>query len=174
MSNYRQTVLIAFQEVEDNLVALRLLEEELDDQKAAVDAASRYLALATDRYELGIDSYLNVVDGADHAARQSALARQRAAPADVEQRRADQGARRRLGRRRARRRALRFQEVDVDAGRLLVRVLHSRTDPEDGVDAARAGVRRKKPMSASEPRSSSSTARTCSTCSRRRPRSSTT
>jgi NodT family efflux transporter outer membrane factor (OMF) lipoprotein len=61
VSNYRQTVLVAFQEVEDNLVALRLLEGELEDQEAAVDAASRYLALATDRYELGIDSYLNVV-----------------------------------------------------------------------------------------------------------------
>ncbi len=61
VANYRQTVLVAFQEVEDNLVALRLLEEELEDQTAAVDAANRYLALANDRYELGIDSYLNVV-----------------------------------------------------------------------------------------------------------------
>jgi NodT family efflux transporter outer membrane factor (OMF) lipoprotein len=61
VSNYRQTVLVAFQEVEDNLVALRLLEEELEHQTAAVEAANRYLTLATDRYELGIDSYLNVV-----------------------------------------------------------------------------------------------------------------
>ena len=61
MANYRQTVLTAFQEVEDNLAALRLLSTERAEQQAAVNASDQYLALATDRYKLGIDSYLNVV-----------------------------------------------------------------------------------------------------------------
>lgn len=61
VANYRQTVLGAFQEVEDNLVSLRLLSTEIDQQDAAVGAARRYLSLANDRYRLGIDSYLNVI-----------------------------------------------------------------------------------------------------------------
>ena len=61
VANYRQTVLTAFQEVEDNLSTLRLLSRELQQQDAAVESSQRYLALATDRYRLGIDSYLNVI-----------------------------------------------------------------------------------------------------------------
>lgn len=61
VANYRQTVLTSFKEVEDSLVALRLLESELRDENAAVEASHRYLALAEDRYKLGIDSYLNVI-----------------------------------------------------------------------------------------------------------------
>jgi NodT family efflux transporter outer membrane factor (OMF) lipoprotein len=61
VANYRQTVLSAFQEVEDNLVALRLLSQEIQQEDAAVAASQRYLNLANDRYKLGIDSYLNVI-----------------------------------------------------------------------------------------------------------------
>lgn len=61
VANYRQTVLSAFQNVEDNLVALRLLSKEIQQQDAAVAASQRYLNLANDRYKLGIDSYLNVI-----------------------------------------------------------------------------------------------------------------
>lgn len=61
VGNYRQTVLTAFQEVEDNLSSLRLLSQELQQQDAAVKASQRYLTLASDRYRLGIDSYLNVI-----------------------------------------------------------------------------------------------------------------
>jgi len=61
VANYRQTVLTAFQQVEDNLAALRLLSEELRQQDAAVTSAQRALALATDRYKLGIDPYLSVI-----------------------------------------------------------------------------------------------------------------
>lgn len=61
VANYRQTVLGAFQDVEDNLVSLRLLAQEIQQQDAAVDASQRYLNLANDRYRLGIDSYLNVI-----------------------------------------------------------------------------------------------------------------
>jgi outer membrane protein TolC len=47
--------------VENNLAALRLLSTERAEQQAAVKASDQYLALASDRYKLGIDSYLNVV-----------------------------------------------------------------------------------------------------------------
>src|SRR5205814_6048891 len=53
--------LTAFQEVEDNLSALRLLAQELEQQDAAVNSSRRYLTLAQDRYKLGIDSFLNVI-----------------------------------------------------------------------------------------------------------------
>ena len=58
---YRQTVLTAFQQVEDNLAALRLLEEEAGVQAAAVQAAERSLALSNTRYEGGVTSYLEVI-----------------------------------------------------------------------------------------------------------------
>lgn len=61
VANYRQAVLTAFQEVEDNLAALRILSHELDEQNAAVASAQRSLTLATERYKDGIDSYLNVI-----------------------------------------------------------------------------------------------------------------
>jgi NodT family efflux transporter outer membrane factor (OMF) lipoprotein len=58
---YRQTVLTAFQEVEDNLSSLRILRQEIAEQEAAVKSSQRYLTLANDRYKLGIDTYLNVI-----------------------------------------------------------------------------------------------------------------
>jgi NodT family efflux transporter outer membrane factor (OMF) lipoprotein len=61
VANYRQTALTAFQEVEDNLAALRILSQEGKQQDAAVQAAQRTLTLATNRYQAGIDSYLNVI-----------------------------------------------------------------------------------------------------------------
>jgi len=61
VANYRQTVLTAFQEVEDNLSTLRILSEELQQQDAAVESSQRYLTLANDRYTSGVDIYLNVI-----------------------------------------------------------------------------------------------------------------
>jgi NodT family efflux transporter outer membrane factor (OMF) lipoprotein len=61
VANYRLAVLTAFQEVEDNLAALRILSRELEQQSAAVASAQRTLSLANDRYKSGIDSYLNVI-----------------------------------------------------------------------------------------------------------------
>jgi NodT family efflux transporter outer membrane factor (OMF) lipoprotein len=61
VANYRQTVLAAFQDVEDNLSTLRILSQEIRQQDAAVASSQRYLNLAQDRYKLGIDSYLNVI-----------------------------------------------------------------------------------------------------------------
>lgn len=60
-ASYRQTVLAAFQEVEDNLAALRILARELEQQNDAVASAQRTLSLSTERYKAGIDSYLNVI-----------------------------------------------------------------------------------------------------------------
>jgi len=61
VANYRQTVLTAFQQVEDNLSALRILSLEIQQQDTAVKSAERNLSVATDRYRLGIDPYLNVI-----------------------------------------------------------------------------------------------------------------
>jgi outer membrane protein TolC len=61
VANYRQTVLVAFQEVEDNLVALRVLYEEGTVEKTAVDSARRSLLLSTKRYKGGITTYLEVL-----------------------------------------------------------------------------------------------------------------
>ncbi len=61
VANYRNTVLTAFQQVEDNLAALRVLSQEIQEQDTAIASAQRSLKLATDRYRLGIDPYLNVI-----------------------------------------------------------------------------------------------------------------
>jgi len=61
VATYRQTVLTAFQQVEDDLSAERILAEQVQQQDAAVQSAERYLSLATERYRLGIDPYLNVI-----------------------------------------------------------------------------------------------------------------
>ncbi|WP_263415770.1 efflux transporter outer membrane subunit [Terriglobus albidus] len=58
---YRQTVLNAFKEVEDYLVASRQLAEQAEKQQRAVDSSSHYLSLADTRYKTGVDSYLNVI-----------------------------------------------------------------------------------------------------------------
>ena len=61
VANYRGTVLTAFEQVEDNLSALRILSQEIQQQDTAIQSAQRSLNLATDRYRLGIDPYLNVI-----------------------------------------------------------------------------------------------------------------
>ena len=61
VANYRGAVLTAFQQVEDNLSTLRVLSKEIQEQDTAIQSAQRSLNLATDRYRLGIDPYLNVI-----------------------------------------------------------------------------------------------------------------
>ena len=61
VANYRQTVLTAFQAVEDQLAALRILSQEAGEQRAAVLSSTRYLELANTRFRTGVDSYLNVI-----------------------------------------------------------------------------------------------------------------
>jgi len=61
VAQYRQAVLAGFQEVEDNLAALRILEEEAKVQDEAVRAARESVVLTTNQYKAGIVSYINVV-----------------------------------------------------------------------------------------------------------------
>ena len=60
VANYRQTVLTGFQQVEDNVAALRILENEAQVQDKAVTTAQKYLELANTRYKGGVTSYLEV------------------------------------------------------------------------------------------------------------------
>jgi NodT family efflux transporter outer membrane factor (OMF) lipoprotein len=61
VANYRQTVLTAFQQVEDNLAALRVLSKEIQEQDVAINSAQRYLTDANNRWKLGLDPYLDVI-----------------------------------------------------------------------------------------------------------------
>jgi outer membrane protein TolC len=61
VASYRQSVLTGFQQVEDNLASLRILENEAAIQATAVEAAERSLDLSNIRYEGGVTSYLEVI-----------------------------------------------------------------------------------------------------------------
>jgi len=60
IDNYRQTVLSAFQEVEDNMAALRILQGEAQTEEVAVGAAKHSVELSITRYRGGVTSYLEV------------------------------------------------------------------------------------------------------------------
>ena len=60
-ANYRQTVLAAFQDVEDNLAAIRILNQESAQEAVAVAAAERSLNISTNRYKGGVTTYLEVL-----------------------------------------------------------------------------------------------------------------
>jgi outer membrane protein TolC len=60
VADYRNTVLTAYQEVEDNLAALHLLEQESSSQSAAVTATAKALQQAQYRYKAGLVTYLEV------------------------------------------------------------------------------------------------------------------
>ena len=74
VANYQQSVLVAYQEVEDNLAALHLLEQEAATQAAAVAASEHSLGLSKNRYSGGVTTYLEVI-----TAQTTALASERAA-----------------------------------------------------------------------------------------------
>jgi NodT family efflux transporter outer membrane factor (OMF) lipoprotein len=61
VASYRETTLTAFQQVEDNLAALRILENEEGQQHDAVTAAEESLQLFNNRYQGGVDNYLQVI-----------------------------------------------------------------------------------------------------------------
>ena len=82
-ANYRQTSLSAFQEVEDNLAALRILDEETQQQHQATVSAEDWLQVSTNRYKGGVDNYLQVI-----IAQTSALSNERN-EADILRRRMD-------------------------------------------------------------------------------------
>jgi NodT family efflux transporter outer membrane factor (OMF) lipoprotein len=77
IANYRQTVLTAFQDVEDNLAAQRILQQEASTEDDAVAAAQHSLDLSLNRYKGGVTSYLEVT-----TAQSQALTDERAA-ADI-------------------------------------------------------------------------------------------
>jgi NodT family efflux transporter outer membrane factor (OMF) lipoprotein len=83
VATYRQTTLTAFQEVEDNLAALRILEKEAQQQRDATASAKESLQLFTNRYEGGVDNYLQVI-----TAQTTALANERN-DIDIQRRRMD-------------------------------------------------------------------------------------
>jgi NodT family efflux transporter outer membrane factor (OMF) lipoprotein len=83
VANYRQTSLTAFQEVEDNVAALRILEDEAKQQQEAVASAEDSLQLFTNRYKGGVDTYLQVI-----TAETTELANERNA-IDIQRRRMD-------------------------------------------------------------------------------------
>jgi NodT family efflux transporter outer membrane factor (OMF) lipoprotein len=60
-SSYKETVLTAFQQVEDYIATLRVLSEQIARQDAAVKAAQRYVNIAQAQYQTGLDPYLNVL-----------------------------------------------------------------------------------------------------------------
>jgi outer membrane protein TolC len=61
VANYRQTVLTAFQQVEDNLATLRVLENEAQAEDEAVIAAQNSLDISTYQYKAGTVNYLTVI-----------------------------------------------------------------------------------------------------------------
>ena len=74
VANYRQTVLNAFQDVEDNLAALRILADEAKTQDQAVASAQHALTLSTQLYQGGLTNYLQVI-----TAQSTALSNERTA-----------------------------------------------------------------------------------------------
>jgi len=74
IADYQQTVLTSFQQVEDSLSDLRVLDDEAKTQDAAVAAANRALEQSTNRYKGGLDTYLTVI-----TAQSAALANERTA-----------------------------------------------------------------------------------------------
>ncbi len=83
VASYREATLTAFQQVEDNLAALRILEGEDVQQREAVAAAEESLELFTNRYQGGVDNYLQVI-----TAQTTALENQRN-EIDIQRRRMD-------------------------------------------------------------------------------------
>jgi NodT family efflux transporter outer membrane factor (OMF) lipoprotein len=61
VASYRQTVLTAFQQVEDFIATLRVVSDQINREGQAIEAAQRYLNIATARYQTGLDPYLNVM-----------------------------------------------------------------------------------------------------------------
>jgi len=61
VATYRQTVLTAFQQVEDYLAQTRILSQQIEQQRAALASAKESLNLEMGRYETGVDPYIDVV-----------------------------------------------------------------------------------------------------------------
>ncbi|HEY7161696.1 MAG TPA: efflux transporter outer membrane subunit, partial [Acidobacteriota bacterium] len=81
VANYRENVLNAFKDVEDNLAELRILQQEAKVQEDAVNSAQRSLQISNNRYQNGITTYLEVLTA------QSALLTNQRTAVDILQRR---------------------------------------------------------------------------------------
>ncbi len=97
VATYRQTVLSAFQQVEDNLAGLRILSQELGQQDQALASSQHYVDIATDRYKTRARSLLGCDHRADRAVFQPANRRNPAVAAADGQRTIDRSPRRRVG-----------------------------------------------------------------------------
>jgi NodT family efflux transporter outer membrane factor (OMF) lipoprotein len=61
LASYRQTVLSAFQQVEDSLAEVRILSKEIQQEQQAVSSAEVFLKLEQARYDTGVDPYVDVL-----------------------------------------------------------------------------------------------------------------
>jgi NodT family efflux transporter outer membrane factor (OMF) lipoprotein len=61
LATYRQTALVAFQQVEDSLAATRVYSQQILEQQQAVQSAQQYLNLETTRYQTGVDPFVDVM-----------------------------------------------------------------------------------------------------------------
>jgi NodT family efflux transporter outer membrane factor (OMF) lipoprotein len=61
VASYRQTVLTAFQQVEDFIATLRVTSQQIQQEDAAVKSAQRFVDIAQSRYDTGLDPYLDVI-----------------------------------------------------------------------------------------------------------------
>jgi NodT family efflux transporter outer membrane factor (OMF) lipoprotein len=61
VASYKQTVLTAFQQVEDYVATLRVVSDQINREDAAIEAAQKYVSIATARYQTGLDPYLDVM-----------------------------------------------------------------------------------------------------------------
>jgi NodT family efflux transporter outer membrane factor (OMF) lipoprotein len=83
VANYRENALEAFQQVEDNLATLRVLERQAQAQRVAVEAAQQSLDLSLHRYKGGLVTYLEVITA------QSITLQNQSAEVDILRRRMD-------------------------------------------------------------------------------------
>jgi outer membrane protein TolC len=83
VANYQQAALAAFQQVEDNLSTLRVLEQQAQAQRVAVEAAEQSLELSLNRYKGGLVTYLEVITA------QSIALQNQATEVDILRRRMD-------------------------------------------------------------------------------------
>ena len=97
VASYRQTVLSAFRDVEDNLAALRILAEENTVQDQAVEAAAQTVRITLNQYQSGVVGYLNVISAPGRRTCQPENSHRDSGPAHERCRAADQGAGWRLG-----------------------------------------------------------------------------
>ena len=97
LAAYRQSVLVAFQQVEDYLAAVRLLSQQIIRQQEAVGSARTFLQLEQARYDTGIDPYIDVAIAQTTLLSSSAIPGESAGAAHDGLGRTDPGPGRRLG-----------------------------------------------------------------------------